>query len=1058
MSDAHNTEFLFFNKPQADDKFWAIADYYLIDEQKLVKRLLTQSQQFEFSGEVIANQAAELVQQLRCDSSASHEMDSFLVEYRLSTKEGIMLMCLAEALLRIPDAETAERLIKDKLESGDWEAHLQHSDSWLVNATSWGLVLTGRLVDFDEGEAQGLNATIQRMVRNSGESVVRQAMYQAMKLMGRQFVMGENIASAFKRSRQGKNLDSRYSFDMLGEAAVTSDDAERYFNAYKDAIETLSAAPEVRVKSMYSRPSVSIKLSALHPRYQVSQMERVMTELRGRLLDLAVLAKRKNITLTIDAEESERLMMSLLLFESVFVDPKLSGWDGLGLALQAYQKRACAVIDWLAELADKTGKRISIRLIKGAYWDTEIKHAQERGLDGYPVFTRKQHTDLSYQVCALKLLQNRKAFYPQFATHNAYSIEFILAQTSKINGFEFQRLHGMGEGLYQKIVRQHEKRFLNCRVYAPVGSHQELLPYLVRRLLENGANSSFVNRVYDREVAVASLVQDPVLHSLRHQGMPHPAIPLPKDIFAGERENSRGFNWHDETELHNYGLLLDSYRGNQWQARPLINGQPRETMSMPLVSPFDRHNLAGQVHPAKEAMVDEALQLAQAAYRDWSQRPVRQRADKLRQLAALLEHNSEECYALLSLEAGKTLMDCVAEVREAVDFCHYYAMQAERLMASRQQLAGPTGEQNMLYLSGRGPFVCISPWNFPLAIFVGQIAAALVCGNPVVAKPAEQTPLIGAFAVKLMHQAGIPVDVIQLLPGDGAEIGGALVRHPAVKGVVFTGSMETARMINLAIAQRERDIIPLIAETGGMNAMIVDSSALPEQVVGDIISSAFDSAGQRCSALRVLYLQQDVADKIIPLLTGAMQQLKLGDPGCYATDVGPVIDSEARMRLEQHIDTMKQQAKLVYQLELPESAASGCFVAPCCFEIEHISQLTQEVFGPVLHIIRYAQHDLDKVIADINATGYGLTLGIHSRIESTVEQIVTQVHIGNMYVNRNMVGAVVGVQPFGGEGLSGTGPKAGGPHYLYRFCTEHAISTNVAAVGGNASLLSLLDE
>ena len=1047
----------FYTAPQRTDaKRQAINKFYLLNETTIVNTLLSELQEKHTTLSIINDNASALVKKIRSNPQYRSDLDAFLLEYDLSTKEGIVLMCIAEALLRIPDTHTADNLIRDKLLSGDWQRHLEHSDSLLVNASTWGLMLTGKVVNLDH-ESNDIQTWLKRMVSKSGEPIIRAAMRHAMAILGQQFVMGETIASALKRSQQPSNQVFRYSFDMLGEAAITLHDAEKFFIAYQDAIQHIAASTSDDTP-LYAKPSISVKLSALHPRYQLSQQQRVRTELHERLLTLAQLAKQHNLCLTIDAEESERLELSLDLFESVFTDDSLKGWNGLGLAVQAYQKRAYAVLDWLISLAERQKKKIPIRLVKGAYWDSEIKRAQELGLDDYPVFTRKHHTDLSYQTCALKLLENTQYIFPQFATHNAYTIAYIMQHSSAEMEFEFQKLHGMGVALYHYCFKQYEQRQVHCRVYAPVGGHKDLLPYLVRRLLENGANTSFINRIQDEQTPIEQVVSDPVALTLRHKATAHPKIPLPREMYGVSRLNSTGINLFDEEQLNELNAILKQYHQHQWHALPIVRGKKMKTTAQAITSPMNHQQVIGHVHLANEEIIQQAIDCTEQAFPMWSKTPVSQRSDALRQCAVLIEKHFQQCLALLMFEGGKTMNDAVAETREAIDFCRYYAIQAEQLMLEGEYMAGPTGEQNMLYLSGRGTFACISPWNFPLAIFLGQISAALVTGNCVIAKPAGQTPLIAAFIIDVLYQAGIPKEVLQFIPAHGSDIGRYLIPDPRIKGVAFTGSTQTAREINLTLAQRPSGIAPLIAETGGQNAMLVDSSALPEQVVLDVIQSAFNSAGQRCSALRVLFLQQDIADKIINLLKGAMQELQLGDPRQYSTDIGPVIDAAAQASLEQHIQNMTQQAKLIYQTPLKDTLQSGSYIQPTVFEIEDITQLEHEVFGPILHIIRYDAQTLEQAIERINQTGYGLTLGIHSRIESTINTVIEQAQVGNIYVNRNMIGAVVGVQPFGGEGLSGTGPKAGGPHYLHRFCTERTVSTNTAAVGGNTSLLTLENE
>jgi RHH-type proline utilization regulon transcriptional repressor/proline dehydrogenase/delta 1-pyrroline-5-carboxylate dehydrogenase len=867
--------------------------------------------------------------------------------------------------------------------------------------------------------------------------------------MGHQFVMGRTIEEALERARGKDQRGYRHSYDMLGESALTASDAERYLQSYKAAILAIGrAGPH---PDLVAAPSISVKLSALHPRYERTQRARVLAELTPRVLELAQLAKAQGIGMTIDAEEADRLELSLEVIARVHLDPSLEGWQGFGLAVQAYQKRAVGVIDWLAELARKAGRRLNVRLVKGAYWDSEIKRAQVEGHSGYPVYTRKANTDLSYLACAKRLLACGEVFYPQFATHNAHTIAAIhhLAQGRP---FEFQRLHGMGADLYAEVIPA-ERLNAACRIYAPVGSHEDLLPYLVRRLLENGANTSFVNRIVDEALPVEELIRHPAEVVAATEPKAHPRIPLPLHLYGSDRQNSRGVCLANETELRALLAEIQAARLSGLRAMPLVPGAHSGAAARPVRDPADRRRQLGEWQPADAACVERALANAVSAQPAWDRTPVERRAQLLERAAELLEAQRGELIALCTREAGKTLSDGIAEVREAVDFCRYYAQQARRDFHPKP-LPGPTGEANRLELHGRGVFVCISPWNFPLAIFIGQVVAALVAGNTVIAKPAEQTNLVAWRATRLLHEAGVPEAVLQLLPGDGPTVGAQLTSDPRVAGVAFTGSTETARRINRALAAREAPIAVLIAETGGQNALIADSSALPEQLVKDVISGAFNSAGQRCSATRVLFVQEDVAERTLQLLAGAMAELRVGDPGLLATDIGPVIDEDARQVLNEHIARMQREAKLIAALPLGEAHAHGCFVAPHAFEIDSLQRLEREVFGPVLHVIRYPARGLDAVIDAINATGYGLTLGIHSRIDSTIDYIQQRVRAGNCYINRNMIGAVVGVQPFGGEGLSGTGPKAGGPHYLHRFATERAVTINTAAVGGNASLLA----
>ena len=1005
----------------------------------------------------IFERAVDLVRRVRKRADDQGAMEAFMREYDLSSEEGVVLMCLAEALLRIPDSDTAEALIADKLSEANWESHLGKSESLFVNASTWGLMLTGRMVRVGQSTRRDFSSVLARLANKSGEPVVRLAIRQAMRIMGHQYVMGRTISEAMERANKKGNRRFRYSFDMLGEAALTAADAERYRKAYADAIDAIGAAIRKAGddRDVFDVPSISVKLSALHPRYEPLKRQRVLDELAPVLLDLAQRARDAGIALTVDAEEAERLMLSLDVFAAVLNDESLAGWDGLGLALQAYQKRAWAAIDWLAELAERTGHRIPIRLVKGAYWDTEIKFSQVEGHDGYPVFSRKPNTDVSYLACARKLLDLSDAFYPQFATHNAHTICAISEMAGSRTDFEYQRLHGMGRELYEEVL-DNDGFHGHCRVYAPVGNHKDLLPYLVRRLLENGANTSFVNRIVDERLPPEEVVSDPIEAVERFEVLSHPKIPQPVDLFGEDRCNSRGINFARQSELEHLAEEMKAHGSGEWRAAPMgVSGLPSEAARV-VRSPADREDRVGEVAFAVPEAAGPAIEVALSKQRDWEATPAADRAATLDRLADLLEDHRDELMALCVREAGKSLKDGIAEVREAADFCRYYAMEARREFAGPTVLPGPTGEHNELSLHGRGVFVCISPWNFPLAIFTGQVVAALVAGNAVIAKPAEQTPLIAARAVELMYRAGIPEGVLQMLPGDG-RLGAALTRDPRIAGVAFTGSTETARAINRALAERDGPLATLIAETGGQNAMIVDSSALAEQVVRDVIQSAFLSAGQRCSALRVLYVQDDVADHVLTMLAGAMKELRVGWPGYLKSDIGPVIDASQLQMLQSHADRMESGAKLLAKVPLEGRRPEGFWFAPRAYEISGIESLDGEVFGPLLHVVRYRARDIDKVIDAINATGYGLTLGVHSRIDRVQQALCRRVHVGNAYVNRNMTGAVVGVQPFGGEGLSGTGPKAGGPHYLARFAVERVRTINTAAVGGNASLMVLSD-
>ncbi len=1036
----------------------AITAAWLKDETAHVRELLEQARLPADEQARAQALAADLVRRVRARAKDQGAIEAFMRQYDLGSEEGVLLMCVAEALLRIPDQATADALIRDKLGEADWRKHLGGSDSVLVNASTWGLMLTGKLVQLNDLTRADVPGAFKRLIGRVGEPVIRLAVRQAMRIMGHQFVMGRTIDEALARSRKGDNAGYRYSFDMLGEGALTTRDAARYLEAYRKAIHAIGRTGPFG--DVFAAPSISIKLSALHPRYEHAKRARVMKELAPAILELAQLARSHGIGFTIDAEEADRLELSLDLIEATFSDPSLDGWEGYGLAVQAYQKRTPYVIDFLADLARRVGRRMPVRLVKGAYWDAEIKRAQIDGHPGYPVFTRKPNTDVSYLANARRMFGHDDALYPMFATHNAQTIAAIRS-IAQGRPYEYQKLHGMGDDLYAEVVPA-DRLGVPCRVYAPVGSHEDLLPYLVRRLLENGANSSFVNRITDEDVAIEDLIRDPVRTVSDFDVIPHPRIPLPVDLFrqptanipASDRKNSMGANLANDQDLHRLAERVNAAI-KPWRAAPLVPGAVVATPAANVANPADRRQVVGEWQPADAAVVEKALANAVAAQPGWDRTPAASRAAILEHAADLLEQRLPEYIALCVKEAGKTISDSVAEVREAVDFLRYYAAQARAQFGAPERLPGPTGESNELQLQGRGVFVCISPWNFPLAIFLGQVSAALAAGNSVIAKPAEQTNLIGHAAVKLLHEAGVPEAVLQFVPGDGAIVGAALTQDPRVAGVAFTGSTETARAINRALAARDAAIGVLIAETGGQNAFIADSSALPEQLVKDAIGSAFTSAGQRCSAARVLFVQDDIADKVMTMLAGAMDELNVGDPGLLSTDVGPVIDDDALKILEDHAARMAGEARLIRQAPLGEQARHGCFFAPRAWELNSLEQLHREIFGPALHVIRWKADQLDAVIDQINATGYGLTLGVHSRIDETIERIAARVKVGNVYVNRNQIGAVVGVQPFGGQGLSGTGPKAGGPHYLPRFATEKTITVNTTAAGGNASLLTL---
>ena len=989
--------------------------------------------------------ARQLVTKLRAHGHGS-AVEALVQEYALSSQEGVALMCLAEALLRIPDAATRDALIRDKLSDGDWSAHLGSDRSLFVNAATWGLVVTGRLVD--SADDRGLAGALTRLIARAGEPVIRRGVDLAMRLLGEQFVTGQTIGEALKRSRDMEAKGFRYSYDMLGEAAATAADAARYQASYEAAIHAIGRAAAKR--GLYAGPGISIKLSALHPRYSRAQADRVMTELLPRVKALAQLSKRYDIGLNIDAEEADRLELSLDLLESLATDPDLAGWDGLGFVVQAYGKRCPFVIDWIVDLARRAERRIMVRLVKGAYWDAEIKRAQVDGLADFPVYTRKLYTDVAYIACARKLLAARDAVFPQFATHNAHTLATVyhMAGPDFAEGdYEFQCLHGMGEGLYEEVVGS-GKLGRPCRIYAPVGTHETLLAYLVRRLLENGANSSFVNRIAHPDVAIDELVADPVaaVRAMPEPGRKHDAIALPGELYP-DRRNSAGIDLSDEFALADLSHALAQSAATSWVAFPRLAGQDVDGPREPVRNPADHDDIVGTVVVASEQEAATAARAASEAAHTWAAVPVDQRAAMLERAADAMQARMGVLIGLAVREAGKSIPNGIAEVREAIDFLRYYAMQARNGLRSAKPL---------------GPVVCISPWNFPLAIFTGQVAAALAAGNPVLAKPAEETPLIAAEAVRLLHEAGVPMETLQFLPGDG-RIGAALVAAPETMAVMFTGSTEVARGIQQQLAERLSPAgkpIPLIAETGGQNAMIVDSSALAEQVVADVIASAFDSAGQRCSALRILCLQEEIADRTLIMLKGALEELRIGRTDRLAADIGPVITAEAQANLDKHVEAMRRRGHKVEQKPLAPATARGTFVPPTIIEIESIAELEREIFGPILHVIRYRRNDLDALIEAINATGYGLTFGLHTRLDETIEHVTSRVKAGNIYINRNVIGAIVGVQPFGGRGLSGTGPKAGGPHYLNRLVQDVPATR---AIGGKldpalADLVVWLDE
>lgn len=984
-------------------------------ESDSIALLLHEIQDIEQHWHSIYNDAYTMINHLRTHGLGM-SIEPFLQEYNLSSEEGVAIMCLAEALLRIPDDRTADRLINATFSDKDWEKHIGKSESLMVNASSWGLLLTGKTLKLTKSSFNVENL-ISSIVKKSSNYTIRETLKKAMQIIATQFVMGENTQAALKKAKRFEQKGYRFSYDMLGEGARTQQQADHYFASY---LNTIRAMGNHNHTSLYDAPGISIKLSAIHPRVEWSQKERLISELIPKLKQLTQEAKQQQITLSIDAEEAARLDISCELFKELFLSPEFNDFEGIGFVLQAYQKRAWYVIDFLAELSKKTHKKMPIRLVKGAYWDTEIKHAQMHGVKNYPVYTYKAHSDVSYLACAKKILAHAECFYPQFATHNILTIYAIKHMAQNIP-YEFQRLYGMGEKIYDTILKE-----VPCRIYAPIGEHKDLLAYLIRRLLENGANSSFINTMMNKNIPIETILTSPLEAARKQQQHNSPVIPLPKNIYKPSRMNSKGY----DTGIRHHVTYLEKQLAKHKQ-----------------------NSFSTPKEPSKKAIATLCNQTHEA-FNTWQHVPAITRAAYLKKTAKLLEKHYIQAMSLCIQEAGKTIPDAIAEVREAIDFCHYYAQQCKKHFAKPTQLISPTGEENTLTLHGRGTFICISPWNFPLAIFLGQVTAALAAGNCVIAKPAEQTPAIATFAVDLLHQAGFPKDVIQLVPGDGAIVGKQLLTHPATAGVCFTGSTETARIINQTLAQRDGPIIPLIAETGGLNCMIVDNSALIEQVTDDIITSAFGSAGQRCSALRCAFIPEAIADTLIQSLTGALAELRIDNPELLATDIGPVIDKEAHNNLQKHIKHMKKVGTLI-ATHKPQmrSYNNKPFIAPHIFEISSLNQLHKESFGPILHIIRYKPGEVASIIESINQSGYGLTCGVHSRIHTFYHQTANRIHAGNKYINRDMIGAVVGVQPFGGENMSGTGPKAGGPHYVLRFATERVTTINTAAIGGNIQLL-----
>ena len=1007
----------------------AVTDAYRRDEIEAVQDMLQRAQMTDEERNAASELARRLVTQVRSSRTKASGVDALMHEFSLSSEEGVALMCLAEALLRIPDNATRDRLIADKISEGNWKSHLNNSPSLFVNAAAWGLLITGKLTT--NTSEKNMGSALSRIISKGGAPLIRQGVNYAMRLLGKQFVTGQTIEEALQNGKEREKMGYRFSFDMLGEAAYTEEDANRYYNDYVQAIHAIGK--DAAGQGVYEGNGISVKLSAIHPRYSRAQHERVMSELLPRLKELFLLGKKYDIGINIDAEEANRLELSLDLMEALVSDPDLAGYKGIGFVVQAYQKRCPFVIDYLIDLARRNNQKLMIRLVKGAYWDSEVKWAQVDGMEGYPTYTRKVHTDISYLACARKLLDAQDAVFPQFATHNAYTLGAIY-QMGKGKDFEHQCLHGMGETLYDQVVGP-QNLGRRVRVYAPVGTHETLLAYLVRRLLENGANSSFVNQIVDENISIDRLIKSP-FDTIAEEGIHlHPALPLPRDLYGKDRLNSQGVDFSNETVLQNLQEKLNQASSEDFHAASIVNGEARNVgEAQPVRNPADHNDVVGTVSFADAALAQEAIGAAVAALPEWSAKPASERADCLRRFADLLEQHTPALMMLAVREAGKTLNNAVAEVREAVDFCRYYANESENTLPKDAKAVGA--------------IVAISPWNFPLAIFTGEVVSALAAGNTVIAKPAEQTSLIATYAVSLMHQAGIPTSALQLVLGAG-DVGSALTGDARIGGVIFTGSTEVARLINKALSKRDDNPV-LIAETGGQNAMIVDSTALPEQVCLDVLNSAFDSAGQRCSALRILCVQEDVADKMVNIIKGAMNELVVGKPTQLTTDIGPVIDAEAQQNLLAHINRMKGVAKAYHEIKTAADVDSNnsTFVRPILFELNNLNELQREVFGPVLHVVRYRASELDQLIDQINAKGYALTSGVHSRIEGTVEHIRDRIEAGNIYVNRNIVGAVVGVQPFGGHGLSGTGPKAGGPFYLQRLVrTPEWIAPTLSRIG-----------
>jgi RHH-type proline utilization regulon transcriptional repressor/proline dehydrogenase/delta 1-pyrroline-5-carboxylate dehydrogenase len=1020
--------------------------YYRINENEAVTTLLAHLDSLPQQTGTIRSVAESLIQGVRSQKLKAMSIENFLQTYDLGSQEGLALMCLAEAYLRIPDRDTQTALIRDKVGSVEWARNIGRTDSTVVNLVTMGLATTDSFLNWGLTQ-DGLKSAIGTLTRKFSEPVIRTAVGQAMKILGHQFVLGETIEAALKKAQAAERRGYRHSYDMLGEGAKTAEDAERYFHSYAQALKTI--AHYKNDQDIYGQPSISVKLTAIHPRYELAQRDRVFKELYPKVLHLCEEAKSSGLALTIDAEESDRLQLSLELITKLSAAPSLKDWDGLGLAVQAYQKRAMHVIDFLSETAKDHHRRFCVRLVKGAYWDMEIKRTQERGLKDYPVFTRKLNTDLSYMACADKMMRDKKGIYSQFATHNAYTAATIMAYADhNQTSFEFQRLHGMGEKLHEQIVG----RGIPCRIYAPVGDHKDLLAYLVRRLLENGANSSFVNKIHDPTTPLEDLLTDPIEQAHSNEQHHNPVIPLPTHLLQPTRRNSFGLDLGDEAELRRLEEVVADFATNFPLLNAVNNTEAAAENTLTLYDPANPAQVVSHTPQLDEADIKQALDKASMAFNAWSSVPVQKRAEIIETLGDKIAEAYDEFIALLVYEGGKTFADAIAEIREAIDFCYYYANQARTLMGESISLPGPTGERNELSLHGRGVMACISPWNFPLAIFLGQVTAALVTGNTVLAKAAKQTPSVARRAIELAYDAGIPRDVLHYIPASGQRVGQQILTDSRIAGVAFTGSTDVAWTINQTLAARQCAIAPLIAETGGINAMIVDSSALTEQVVNDIIISAFQSAGQRCSALRLLYIQEDVAEKTIRMLKGALAELQLGHSRFISTDIGSVIDEKAKAELLTHVKWLEDTATLLAEAKLP--ALEGAFVAPQVWLLKEASLLTKEVFGPLLHVVTFKGTELSAIINDINAKGFGLTLGLHSRLDTTIDYVRRHAHVGNFYVNRSIIGAVVAVQPFGGEGLSGTGPKAGGPHYLMRFVQERTFTQDTTAAGGNASLLA----